>query len=342
MAHNNVDFTAHEIRLSNVCMGAELCGELCDALHENESVGALDLSHNVIGDDGAEHVARLLAANKGVVSLNLSHNRISDAGAIVIARAARRHATLQSLNLAGNPVSDPGLAEISRLLTVTTQLRELVLIDTAITIRGALDLANSMVNNFSLTFCTLPFCLGFSVLEEVQRIMLRNYAKLSRLDEQVRVAAAAATVLVQKQRHRDEQWKVTQPRTEPRDSRLSTVNAPLRDWQDAVQRPTLMYLNLLDRRSQEVEREDRRVQKMQSTPRGRGIGGLAPLSTTTVVVREASCQRGLLTPRSSASGTSVTASTPRFVSLPPLPDVQQSFTTSFQAGGSSFRQLPNR
>ena len=327
-----VDFTSPVISLGGCNVDAALCGEVCSVLHDNEVVSTLDFSRNGFGDDGAEHVAKLIAANKGVVSLNLSHNSITDAGVVILVRAARRHATLQSLNLAGNPIGDAALHEVVRLVAVSDQLSELVLLDTSVTIRGALDLAEAMVNNFSLTLVSLPFSLGFTVLDEVQRLLMRNYARITKLDDEVRRAVIESQVQQETRENRRRHWKSTQPAAEPTSSRVHTVEASLNDWTDASQRSTLMNLNLLDKRAKEVSASEARAKKLADAPRGKGLGGVSPRALASVHVSPRGSARG--TPRgtfmTSASAVGSGAATPRFMALPPLPDCDEGFTASFR------------
>lgn len=339
-----IDFDSDHIALPACAIGPQLCAELCTALSANDSVNALDLSRNSIGDEGAESIARLLAANRHIASLNLSHNGITDAGVILIARAARRHGALQMLNLANNPIGDAGLAEITRLVAVSDQIRELALLDTSVSVRGAMGLAEAMVRNTTLIFVSLPFSLGFTVLDEVQRLLSRNFARTSGLDDQIRLAAAAAKVQQSNEAARQRQWKPTQPNAEHHTSRTRVLDAPLQDWSDGTQRSTLIYLNLLSKRAKQVVHDERVAAAQVSAPRGRGIAGLSPRAMESVVVSAGPCS-SRTTPRGSAaasndgrtsarlggSSTSGRGASGRYVSLPPLPNNPVGFTSSFQS-----------
>lgn len=339
-----IDFDSDHVALPSCSIGPDLCAELCAALAPNDSVNSLDLSHNHIGDDGAECIARLLAANRHVVSLNLSHNAITDAGVILIARAARRHGTLQMLNLASNPIGDAGLAEITRLVAMSDALRELALLDTSVSVRGAMGLAEAMVRNYSLIFVSLPHSLGFTVLDEVQRLLSRNFARESGLDDQIRLAAAAAKAQAANEAARQQQWRPTQPKAESRTARTRALDAPLQDWSDATQRSTLIYLNLLSKRAKQVGREERVAVSQSTAPRGRGIAGLSPRAMDTIAVTSTggapSFATSLRSSRASsnAAGASTRAGqgealsrSDRYVSLPPLPNTHVGFTSSFQS-----------
>lgn len=333
-ARKLLDFDQPSISLINVQLNSQLCGEICDALADNETVTSLDFSRNVIGDDGCDHVARLIAVNKTIVSLNLAHNSIADAGAIVIARAARRHGTLQSLNLSGNPINEAGLTEIARFVQNSTQLTELVLLDTQMSIRAALTLAEAMIVNVSLLYVSLPYTLGFTVLDEVQRILVRNFGRRHHVDEQLGMAKIAAGILEERRQQQARQWALVQHNAEPPTSRIATVAAPLLDWTDASQRTSLVYLSLLDKKSKIVNRQEQQALATINSPRGRGAYN-TQVDVDRVVVTNRPFQ-GMKS--GSGSGSLSARSDVRMVSLPPLPNHgAEGFTASFQGNAKRRR-----
>lgn len=321
-----IDFDQPTIALPNIHLTPQLCAEICAALTENEVVTSIDFSRNTLGDDGCDHIARLISVNKTVVSLNLAHNGITDAGAIVIARAARRHGVLQSLNLSGNPINEAGLTEIARFVQNSTQITELVLLDTNMSIRAALTLAEAMIVNASLLYVSLPFTLGFTVLDEVQRILVRNFGRRHQVDEQLGLAKIAAGMLQERQQHHAQKWALIQHNAEPKSSRISTVEAPLLDWSDTHQSSSLVYLSLLDKKAKIVEREERKAQHTIASPRGKGMPSVQVDMSRIAVLSNS--DSGRLSSRSQQSN----QSNMRVVALPPLPQHgHEGFTASFQA-----------
>lgn len=271
------------VRIRDVAMEQGLCAEICDVLATNDVVTAVDFSHNNLGDAGAEVVARLLIHNKNIVSVNLSHNDIGDAGLVVICRAARRHATLQSINFAANPVSDAGLSELARLVQLSPCIAEVVLLDTEVTVRGVLSFCEAMAMNTSLLYVSLPYTLGFAVLDEVTRILQRNYGRRHHIDEQVGLAAVANGELRQKKQRREQQWQRVQPNAEEASSRTGSVKGGLSDWRDPVTRSSLLYLALLDKASPAVHSSTPRKSgdRTPGSSRATGVVALPPLYTTT-------------------------------------------------------------
>lgn len=88
---------------------------LFTALGHHRVLRELDVSHNAIGDFGAQFVADLLG-NPALVSLCLDANRIGAAGATVIASAVLAHAkALATLRLADNPIGE-GVAHLASVV----------------------------------------------------------------------------------------------------------------------------------------------------------------------------------------------------------------------------------
>jgi len=54
---------------------------LSDALKSNTTLTTLDLSHNSIGDSGAESLSDALKSNSTLTTLYLNNNSIGDSGA---------------------------------------------------------------------------------------------------------------------------------------------------------------------------------------------------------------------------------------------------------------------
>ena len=101
-------------------MGPFVASEIGRALHKsNRSVTSLDLSNNVIGDDGVEAVAAAVSVNPSLTSLHLSHNGIGGRGGTALLKALRaapqpvavaskvKAATcgLKEINIEGNQIS---------------------------------------------------------------------------------------------------------------------------------------------------------------------------------------------------------------------------------------------
>lgn len=63
---------------------------------------ALDLTDNLVTEEGGEHLARALRSNETLAELSLRLNRLGDEGAVPLIQSAARHPILQSLDLSSN------------------------------------------------------------------------------------------------------------------------------------------------------------------------------------------------------------------------------------------------
>lgn len=75
---------------------------ISQALLVNETVTALDLSNNNVGDVGAHFLADVLATNKTLRVLRLSQNNLTDRGVTILAEALLENNTLEELDLSQN------------------------------------------------------------------------------------------------------------------------------------------------------------------------------------------------------------------------------------------------
>jgi Ran GTPase-activating protein (RanGAP) involved in mRNA processing and transport len=82
------------------------------ALHVNSSLESLDLSENLIGDDGAKSIAEALKVNYSIGELSLLCNVIEDDGAYEISSALDVNKSLRILNMNENPLSSDGVSSI--------------------------------------------------------------------------------------------------------------------------------------------------------------------------------------------------------------------------------------
>ncbi|CAF4354395.1 unnamed protein product [Rotaria socialis] len=69
------------------------------SVQQNKMITTLDLQHNLIGPQGAQHLAKILTA------INLENNHIGDEGAQYFANALRLNKTLTALSLANNRIT---------------------------------------------------------------------------------------------------------------------------------------------------------------------------------------------------------------------------------------------
>ncbi|XP_054255078.1 dynein regulatory complex subunit 5 [Indicator indicator] len=84
----------------------------------------LNLSHNLIGDKGAQAVGKLINRSR-LETLNLCNNQIHHLGAQALAQALAENSTLTSLNLRLNYVEDKGGQAIGHALLTNTTLKSI-------------------------------------------------------------------------------------------------------------------------------------------------------------------------------------------------------------------------
>jgi Ran GTPase-activating protein (RanGAP) involved in mRNA processing and transport len=75
----------------------------------------LSLSHNQIGDKGAQALARAFQ-NSNLTKLYLNDNQIGDKGARAFAKALRKNTVLKEFYLSTNPIGDVGARSFTRAL----------------------------------------------------------------------------------------------------------------------------------------------------------------------------------------------------------------------------------
>ena len=75
----------------------------------------LDISHNIISDDGAIAISKCLKVSTTLKVLNISNNEITYYGIIKIAEAIKVNTTLSLLDASGNNMNR--FTEIARVLS---------------------------------------------------------------------------------------------------------------------------------------------------------------------------------------------------------------------------------
>ena len=84
----------------------------------------LDLTYEVIGDEGAKALAEALRGNTGLRELDLWGNGIGDAGAAALAEALRGNTGLTELGLDFNDIGDAVQDEIDEALAANQARRD--------------------------------------------------------------------------------------------------------------------------------------------------------------------------------------------------------------------------
>lgn len=149
------------------------------ALKTNNTLDALDLSHNHFGDTGAKSVLEGVNENLNLKKLNLSCNEITDQSSAKIKEMLERNKTLKRLYLYNNQLGDVGASLIGQALEKNTTLRILSIPKNAIS-NG--DLFKSLKSNTTLEWLNLSFNqLGDDALPMIKQLLKTNKT-LTRLD----------------------------------------------------------------------------------------------------------------------------------------------------------------
>ncbi len=253
---DEVDLSGPAVSLSRASLSPPLLQQLCAALRNVDRITALDVSHNGFGDAGAEVLAaELFSQRPHIVDIDLRGNGIGDLGVALVCRALSRHATCRSLLLGGNPVTNAGLADVGRLAAASKALTTLDLMDTPISLQGTLAFADALVRNESLLRVRLPHVLGHRVLREVDRVMRRNAMRRDRLDERRAAWDDQRAAIDTHRQWLEHQWRSVQPLARPPPPASGFT---LGEWSDPVLAPTLVYLEVLQRRTQ-LAADERRL-----------------------------------------------------------------------------------
>jgi large subunit ribosomal protein L31/Ran GTPase-activating protein 1 len=75
------------VSLQNVGCSVHACKALSELVPNGSALAGLHLYNNMTGDEGAEHVARLLSRCPGMADFKLASSRVGASGGISIAKA---------------------------------------------------------------------------------------------------------------------------------------------------------------------------------------------------------------------------------------------------------------
>ena len=128
-------------------------------LHEHlqamSSVTRLNLTENLIGDEGAIAIGEMLQQNTTLQKLYLSFNHIGAAGASAIARALEKNTALTTLDVANNSIHSDGVVELSQALETNTTLSRIYLSQNDVSERGMKTLIRSLEYNSTVVMLSL-------------------------------------------------------------------------------------------------------------------------------------------------------------------------------------------
>ncbi|NWV54682.1 DRC5 protein, partial [Daphoenositta chrysoptera] len=141
----------------------------------------LDLSHNLIRDNGAQALGKLISHSR-LETLNLCNNQIHHLGAQALAQGLAESSTLTSLNLRLNFVEDKGGEAIGRALLTNTSLKSLHLGSNNLSEPTAAVFSQVLAQNTTLT--SINFSCNHLGLDGGKQLLegLANNKTLTELD----------------------------------------------------------------------------------------------------------------------------------------------------------------
>ena len=144
-----------EIVLTKLELTAKGACKLAKAIAHNDVLENLDISRNIIGDDGIYTISASLyntdsfdKVNKTLTLFNVSDNNITSEGAKYLAKALESNESLKTLNISHNNISDEGVVAI---LTSCSCLLSVNLSNNCITRNGAGQITKALQFNRCLT-----------------------------------------------------------------------------------------------------------------------------------------------------------------------------------------------
>eukprot|EP01012_Entosiphon_sulcatum_P029422 TRINITY_DN3583_c0_g1_i1.p1 TRINITY_DN3583_c0_g1~~TRINITY_DN3583_c0_g1_i1.p1 ORF type:complete len:503 (-),score=82.82 TRINITY_DN3583_c0_g1_i1:46-1527(-) len=93
-----------------------------EALLDHPSLTSIAMSHNLVGDEGAQALGRCIEKNDPLQTVDVSFCRIYDRGAIALGLALAHHPNIKSINIGGNHISSEAVDGLSLLLEHNTAL----------------------------------------------------------------------------------------------------------------------------------------------------------------------------------------------------------------------------
>ena len=108
------------LNISNNNISKEGIYKLVNLLSDEKcTLAKLNLSNNLIGDEGAIILSQGISKNHSLIAINLSTNYILNSGLIVLSKSLNSETgnkTIKKINLSKNEISNPGLMEFCSIL----------------------------------------------------------------------------------------------------------------------------------------------------------------------------------------------------------------------------------
>jgi Ran GTPase-activating protein (RanGAP) involved in mRNA processing and transport len=138
------------LTIKNAALSATLATPLAEIIACSAHLEQLDLSDNLLSDNGIQFLAPGLTANQSLKTIDLTRNGISDEGAKTIAYIIAQHPAVMNVNLFDNKIGDEGAAALAHHAPLSQTLRSLGLSLNKIGDKGAHALAQAIKKSDTL------------------------------------------------------------------------------------------------------------------------------------------------------------------------------------------------
>ena len=161
MKHQRKKVFAKTLDMSQCTIGPLAAKQVAKIITEHPNFRIINLTGNVIKDQGAIYIAELLKTNSTVISLDVSSNAIGDLGAAHIFKALRNNNIVTHLDISSasgvsrNCLGPTSMAEMGRMLATNKVLSELNIAMTEISCDGMAPLGAGLAANKTLNVLNL-------------------------------------------------------------------------------------------------------------------------------------------------------------------------------------------
>uniref|UniRef100_A0A7S4K9R2 Uncharacterized protein n=1 Tax=Paramoeba aestuarina TaxID=180227 RepID=A0A7S4K9R2_9EUKA len=162
-----------EIDVSNNKIDGTGVADLLKLITSNPHLSSINLSSNLLGDEGAASVAAALSkAQAPVPSLDLNHNKIGDKGAAAIAELISNSTHITSVNLVGNEIGDEGAAKLADAIAAQPAIESVDLSNNQLGVKGVVLFRKALEQNASLKSVNLSGNENLHGTEELSQGLL--------------------------------------------------------------------------------------------------------------------------------------------------------------------------
>lgn len=136
-----------EILLLNVGCSVNACRAVEELLQKSGALRCMHLHNNMSGDEGAQHIARLLARCPLIEEFKMSSSRVGPDGGIALCKALAVGSSLVRLDINDNPMTVAIAEELAVCLRNQPNLTSLTLTDTGLTDDGVIVVCKALVES---------------------------------------------------------------------------------------------------------------------------------------------------------------------------------------------------